>query len=290
MILVMKYRVCLSIAISLIALGIGVVISAETTGSDTFYVAINGSDSAGTGSSATPWATITHAVDNVPDGSLVLVRPGLYSGRVRLRRQFANGITVRSEVPYQAQLRNNATVVTSFYGQGITLEGFDIAHDGAGAGGLVVQIQDLLGEPGGTERVSRIVLKNNVIHDSYNNDLLKINNGAAQITVTGNLFYNQTGSDEHIDVNSVIDVTIQDNIFFNDFTGSGRINQNNTSSYIVIKDSNDDGDGEKLEVVTSRCAGMFLPIGKGQRAVTLCWSGKMANRTLRHRMYSLKTI
>ena len=58
----------------------------------------------------------------------------------------------------------------------------------------------------------------------------------------GNIFYNQTGSDEHIDANSVEDVIIQDNIFFNDFAGSGRPNNNNTSSYIVIKDSNGSGD------------------------------------------------
>ena len=51
------------------------------------------------------------------------------------------------------------------------------------------------------------------------------------------MFYNQWGSDEHIDVNSVTDVLIRDNVFFNDFAGSGRANPNNTSSYIVIKDS-----------------------------------------------------
>ena len=72
--------------------------------------------------------------------------------------------------------------------------------------------------------VSRITLRNNILHDSYNNDILKINNGAGQITVEGNIFYNQTGSDEHMDVNSVTDVVIQDNIFLNDFAGSGRAN------------------------------------------------------------------
>jgi hypothetical protein len=106
----------------------------------------------------------------------------------------------------------------------------------------VIQIQDLLGEPGGAETVSRITLRNNVLHDSYNNDILKINNGASHVEIEGNLFYNQTGSDEHIDVNSVTNVTIQDNTFFNDFAGSGRENNNDTSSYIVIKDSNGSDD------------------------------------------------
>ena len=43
-----------------------------------------------------------------------------------------------------------------------------------------------------------------------------------------NIFYNQTGSDEHIDINSVEDVVVRDNVFFNDFEGSGRGNGNDT--------------------------------------------------------------
>jgi hypothetical protein len=204
----------------------------------TYYVATTGSNGAGDGSPGNPWATITHAVNTVPDASLVLVAPGTYNGVVALDRVFAQGITVRSQVPYQARLRHTGTVVRSFYGKGITLEGFDIAHAGAGASALVIQIQDLIGSPGGTDYVSRIVIRNNVLHDSFNNDILKINNGAGQVTVEGNVFYNQTGSDEHIDINSVTDVVVQDNVFFNDFAGSGRVNGNDTSSYIVIKDSN----------------------------------------------------
>jgi hypothetical protein len=207
-----------------------------------FYVATDGDDDQGDGSIGSPWATITHALDSVPDGSTVLVRPGDYYGRVRLRGTFLQGVTVRAEVPYQARLRHDETVVTCFYGQGIVLEGFDIAHSGPGAGALVIQIQDLIDEPGGDVFVSRITLRGNVLHDSYNNDILKINNGAGQITVEGNLFYNQTGHDEHIDVNSVTDVVIQDNVFFNDMEGSGRSNGNDTGSFIVIKDSNADDD------------------------------------------------
>jgi hypothetical protein len=213
-------------------------------GAATFWVATNGSDSSGNGSSGSPWATITHALDSVPDESLILVRAGTYSGRVNLRGTFDQEVTVRSEVPYQARLRHDSTVVICFYGQGITLEGFDIAHDGPGAGALVIQIQDLLS---GADRVERITIRDNVIHDSYNNDLLKVNYGAGSVVVEGNMFYNQWGSDEHIDVNSVTDVLIRDNVFFNDYAGSGRVNPNNTSSYIVIKDS----DGTANEIVGS---------------------------------------
>jgi hypothetical protein len=202
-----------------------------------YWVALDGSTS-NNGSSTSPWPSIGHAVQNVPDGATILVRPGTYNGRVQLDRVFTQGITIRSEQPYRAALRHTSTVVTAYSGAGITLEGFDIAHAGAGAGALVVQIQTT-----GSTPTTRITLRNNVLHDSYNNDILKINNGATNVTVERNVFYNQTGSDEHIDINSVLDVVVQDNVFFNDFAGSGRTNANDTSSYIVVKDSNDNTDG-----------------------------------------------
>lgn len=209
-----------------------------------FYVATDGNDEGGDGSATAPWATITHALDSVPDGSLILVRPGLYTGRVRIRGLFSSGVTVRSELPYQAQLRADETVLTIFEAQGITIEGFDVAHLSPAAGPIVVQIQDAIGdEPGGDQFTSRITLRNNILHDSYNNDILKINNGAQQIWVEGNIFYNQGDSDEHIDINSVRDVVIEDNIFFNSFAGSGRTVSGESSSFVVAKDSNGNEDG-----------------------------------------------
>ena len=95
-----------------------------------------------------------------------MVRPGTYNGRVHLRGSFVRSVTIRSEIPYHARLRHDSNVITRFYGQGITLEGFDIAHIDPGARALVIQIQDLIGEPGGDDFVSRITLRNNVLHDS----------------------------------------------------------------------------------------------------------------------------
>ena len=208
----------------------------------TFWVGTDGTDTPGNGSSeALPWRTITYALDRVPDGSLILVKPGEYIGRIRIRGDFTNGVTVRSQVRYQARLRAAEAVLTVYNDnadiEGITIEGFDIAHTGAGAAALVVQIQD-----GFATDTRRITLQDNILHDSYNNDILKINNGASQIVVRGNLFYNQQGSDEHIDINSVDDVLVEDNVFFNDFAASGRANNNDTAAYIVVKDSNADDD------------------------------------------------
>jgi hypothetical protein len=203
----------------------------------TFHVATNGADLPGNGSAAAPWATIEYALQQVPDGSTIAVAPGTYNGRIRVRGQFAQGVMVRSAVPYRARLRHTATVLTVYNDaadiEGITFSGFDIAHSGAGAGALVVQIQDGFG----TE-TRRITLADNILRDSYNNDILKVNNGASQVRIVGNLFYNQQGSDEHIDVNSVDDVVIEENVFFNDFAASGRPVPTDTASYIVIKDSN----------------------------------------------------
>jgi hypothetical protein len=212
----------------------------------TFYVATTGNDATGTGSLASPWATIGGALgrlhDNNIDGATVLVRPGTYTGRQSLVGTFTQGVTVRSEVPYQARLRHSSQTVVAYVNgrgaSGITLEGFDIAHSGVGASPLVFHIDG----GGGNSGVGNIAVRNNVIHDSYNNDLLKINNGVTDVLVEGNMFYNQAGSDEHIDINSIEDVTVRDNVFFNDFVGSGRVNGNDTSAYIVIKDSNDDDD------------------------------------------------
>jgi len=214
-------------------------LAGRSTQADIFYVAVNGKDDTGDGTFSNPWATITHALDIVPDRSIIIVRPGLYSGRISLRGNFSQGVIVRSEIPYQAQLRNDDRVIVSYDGcEGITLEGFDIAHNGPGAGALVIHL-----DGGGTNTLTqRVTLRNNVLHDSYNNDILKINNNAHDILVEGNMFYNQAGSDEHIDANSVTDVIIQDNIFFNDFDGSER-EDSDTSSFIVIKDSNGEADG-----------------------------------------------
>lgn len=207
----------------------------------TFYVATDGVDAPERGSEAAPWASITYALSSVPAGSLILVEPGLYQGRIRIRGVFDPPVTIRSRQPYRALLRHDAAVLTVYSDtigvDGVVIEGFDIAHSGPGAAALVVQIQSL-----GAAVARRITLRDNILRDSYNNDILKINNAAREIRVLGNLFYNQSGSDEHIDINSVDDVLVEGNVFFNDFAASGRVNGNDTSSYIVIKDSNGEGD------------------------------------------------
>ena len=196
----------------------------------THYVAVDGDDAPDRGTQQSPWATISYAIDNVADGATILVGAGTYNGQVRLDQKFSSGIVIRSLPLYQARLRHdNGAAVICFTCQGVTLEGFDIAHSANNDRGLVIQIQ--------TSEARDVVLRNNIIHDSTDNDLLKINNGTRDILVQGNLFYNQAGSDEHIDINSVENVTVVDNVFFNSTS------QDVTSSYVLVKDSNGTSDG-----------------------------------------------
>jgi len=208
----------------------------------TWYVAVDGSDTSGDGSPGNPFATMTRAVDGASGGDEVIFRPGTYNGRQRLRREFQVPVVVRSEVPYAAKLRHDAgAALIAFTARNVVIEGFDIAHASDNTGGLVIQVQDLLGSVNGSAdgtdpAVSDIVFRNNIIHSSTNNDLLKVNNGGENVLIEGNLFFNQFGSDEHIDINSVIGVTVQDNIFMN------TAERPNTSSFVVIKDSNGSSD------------------------------------------------
>jgi len=216
--------------------------AASLAGATEWWVAPDGSDATGDGSPANPFATITRAVDAAADGDDVIVQPGTYNARQRLRREFDSPVRVRSEVPYAARLRHDGgAALIAFTARNVVIEGFDIAHAPENTGGLVIQVQDLLGDvngsAGGTDPVvSGIVFRDNIIHSSTNNDLLKVNNGAEDVVIEGNLFFNQQGSDEHIDINSVIGVTVQDNIFLN------TAERPDTSSFVVIKDSNGQDD------------------------------------------------
>lgn len=196
-------------------------------------------DDANPGTIDQPWATLDYAGDHVPDNfCTVWFYPGIYWGGSRLNQRFETTTTFKSLDPYQATLVNNSAVVLISGGKNITLEGFNVRHSGSGSKPLVIAIDS--SSRGWAEN---IVLRNNIIHDSYNNDLLKIYNGCKDVLIENNIFYNQGDSEEHIDVNSVVDVTIQGNIFFNSYVSSGRQNKNLSKQYIVIKDSNGADDG-----------------------------------------------
>lgn len=203
-----------------------------------YFVAPYGVDRINGGSSIQPWKTINYGLALIPNGNTLIVREGIYTENIRINKNFSKGLLLKSEVPYLAKLTSDQRVIALVKeAENITIEGFEITHNTLSAKPLVVHIDGW-----GQNSVKNIVLRNNIIHDSYNNDLLKINNGAEHITVECNIFYNQGDSDEHIDVNSAANINISDNIFFNHFSKSSRQTTKKSSSFIVIKDSNSDED------------------------------------------------
>jgi hypothetical protein len=193
------------------------------------------------GTLAQPWATLQHAAAHVPDNTCtVWLKDGTYTGQQEMEARFTTPTTFKAIHPYKAILQHSGIALDISGARNILVEGLEFRHTGPGASPLLVQVRRK-GDAGVWAEL--ITLRNNIFHDSYNNDLLKIYTGARFITVENNVFYNQEGSDQHIDVNSVTDVVIQDNIFFNDFAGSGRSYPTDTKAFIVIKDSNESADG-----------------------------------------------
>ena len=191
-----------------------------------------GSDLAA-GTEAAPWATLDHAAAHVPDDSCtVWFTDGIYLGGNSLTERFTTTTTFKAVHPYQAVFENHGSVIELDGVRNMVFEGFELRQAGPGSEQFVI-IADRRNEIWS----EYVTFRNNIIHDSYNNDLLKIHNGVRFFTIEGNVFYNQAASEQHMDVNSVTDVVIQDNIFFNDFTGSGRPNNRDTKHFIVVKDS-----------------------------------------------------
>jgi pectate disaccharide-lyase len=62
-------------------------------GAPVYHVAVSGDDG-GDGSRNDPWATISHAIEEVDDGSVILVGPGEYFGQVRLDRDFDRPVRI----------------------------------------------------------------------------------------------------------------------------------------------------------------------------------------------------
>ncbi len=196
-------------------------------------------NNANPGTSDRPWATLEYAGENVPDlGCIVWVKDGRYEGRNTFHRRFDQPATFKAVNPYRAILEDSGSPLVARGARNLIFEGFRFRHNSPSASKMVIQVSrkdDIWSE--------EIIFRNNIFHDSYNDDLMKVHNGSRHILVEGNIFYNQGPTDQHMDVNSVTDVIIQDNIFFNDFAGSDRVDNEDTKHFIMIKDSNEADDG-----------------------------------------------
>ena len=186
-----------------------------------------------------PWATLEYASDHVLDNHCTIwFKDGVYTGENEVDQCFTTTTILKTLNPYKAVLQNAGVVLNVNGACNTIFEGFVFRHTGTGSTELVVQTHRK-----DEQWAENIIFRDNIFHDSYNDDLLKIYNGVRLVTIENNVFYNQGESEQQVDVNSVTDVLIQDNIFFNDFEGSGRSNSKNTKHFIVIKDSNENSDG-----------------------------------------------
>jgi hypothetical protein len=201
----------------------------------TWYLSPGGSDSAGIGSRQKPWRTIRFATSNVPDdGSTIDLLDGLYEGAESVARQFTKTCTVRAENPCRARLRSPANgnrALTCYDASNVAFQGLEIFGSGSTREEYLVHIS--------TPKTHHLLFDGCIIHDCYNNDLIKINDSTRDILFRGCIFFNQTdhGGDEHFDINTVTDISVEDSIFFNDYNGSGRRGENKSQAFVVIKNS-----------------------------------------------------
>ena len=199
------------------------------------YLSPGGSDQSGDGSRARPWKTIRHATDRVSDdGATVILLAGLYSGTQSVGRHFEKACTVRAERPYAARLRSPATgtrALSCYDCSNVTFQGLELFGSGSAKGEYVVHV--------GSARAHHILFEDCIIHDSFQNDLVKVNDFTHHVTFRGCLFFNPNdhGGDEHLDINTCTDIAVEDSILLNDYAGSGRRGANQSHSFIVIKNS-----------------------------------------------------
>jgi hypothetical protein len=198
-----------------------------------YYVGPDGSDRTGDGSARRPWASLLQATNSVPDvGCEIVFLDGVY-GPQDVRRTFLRQVTVRALHPYRACWVSSPArhrVLFVYGAANLTVRGFEMRGAPGPRDDYLVQIS-LAG-------CHDVVLEDNVIHDSFVNDLVKLNDGAHHVSIRGNLFYNQPrGGDEHLDINTVHDVRVENNVFFNDFAASRRPVTNTTHPFVLIKNS-----------------------------------------------------
>ncbi|MDR0834806.1 MAG: glycoside hydrolase family 5 protein [Candidatus Symbiothrix sp.] len=204
----------------------------------TYYVAETGADAVGNGTATKPFKTIKYAIENTPvaGGHAIVVKSGTYTGGY-ITTKFESPVLVKAEVPYKAILKNSASHRAAYLdrAENIIISGFEITGNKSyplGNGSTSAYVFQI-------DMCKNIVLENNILHDSYNNDILKLNNRSQSCVVRGNIFYNQNdyGGDEHIDANVLYDAIIEDNIFFNDYAASGRSCANKSQPFVLVKSS-----------------------------------------------------
>lgn len=152
--------------------------------SSLYHVAVAGSDPAGDGSLERPWASIRHALSQVPDapGVVILVDAGRYADESGggWARHFESSVTLRSAQRYQAELFVDGDRSLEIAGSGIALGGFRLRH--AASPGDPAAAPALLRITGARLRISDCRFL-----EAAQGDLVAIEGGARDVILEHNL-------------------------------------------------------------------------------------------------------
>ena len=209
-----------------------------------YYVSMSGNDNTGDGSYNNPWKNLHQALFNIRDkdgdegGFLLTILDDDYVLESSyLTIKFKNKIMISPEKTYaRIRAKEDAHRVFFFDGaENYIVAGFEIVGNPA-VDNYSEQYSHLIQISGS----HHITFENCIIHDSYNNDNIKINNYSDGVVFRGNMIYNQGQNEnfgtQHYDAFGANNLVIEDNIFFNGFTSSGRPSDNNaTASFVMIK-------------------------------------------------------
>ena len=191
----------------------------------TFYVSENGTDATAGGTESNPWKTVNYAVRNVPKDALctIIVKDGVYNGFTLQGNtyHFEYQCLIKSENPYKAKFKGNSRVFSIYDASNIRFSGFEIYGEGVD-NTLVKGSEYIIHISNNTTR--DITFEDCIIHDSYNNDMVKINGHPRNITFSNCVFYNQCprGGDQFFDIIGASNVIIEKSIFFNHYESSER--------------------------------------------------------------------
>jgi hypothetical protein len=212
-----------------------------------FYVATTGSDTTGDGSFDQPWASLNHALAEVPDEiSTVVVGDGSFDAPVLANRAFTTQTTVRAENAYGTRLVARAEpVLTVAGGTNLTFTGFEITRPANDNTGLpLVWVTDRLGRP-----ASRVSIRSNIIHDAARSHLVAVDSGSQDLLIESNVLYNPGDGLSHLVLDGTDGALVRENVLFDDFVAAGRAGDA-SASFLVI--SNIEGVRGRQERLLSR--------------------------------------
>lgn len=216
-----------------------------------------GSDS-NSGSYDRPWKSIQHALESVPSdgGFRICVDDGEYPEQITLGRRdgFTSAVRVEALNPYQARLNNRDKIIIKLNGDSashtsfnITFAGFEIYRpDSSATGSSNIYLY----------KADNVTIENCIIHDSYNDDLVRILH-STNVTMQFNVTYNGGSGEEHYDINGGSqNVVVQDSVLFNAYPETGRP-EDTPGVQIVVKTSYPDADGRTRNVTIHRNVFMY---------------------------------